>query len=335
MNGNLICRLIALALGCALYGNSSANFAGATLIAPGDIVVDAENGGKVYAVKPLSGAATLIASGGLLYNPNHIVFDSQGRILTAERGGNGSTTSGIVRLDPTTGNESLVAALTAPVALAFDQSGALVVGNGAKQLVSVNPQNGSQTLLKSLAGITSLQDVDVDQQGRIVVLDFGSYNVGGGKVVRFDPATGIQTTVATGLFNPSDLLILSSGDYLVTNRLANETTQIVDINSTSGARTVDLTVPSEGWIALQDPNTILYADFYDSLSVLRANLSTGQTQTVTSFHFSGNLVGVAIYTPVPEPSTLSLVAIAAALLQLYSVGAFSGRRIREPGPPYS
>jgi hypothetical protein len=92
----------------------------------------------------------------------------------------------------------------------------------------------------------------------------------------------------------------------------------VQIDSVTGAQHVDLTVPSEGWIALQDQNTIVYADFGGRLSLLRANLTTGQTQTITNFQFPEPLVGVAIYAPVPEPSSLGLVFTALANVAVFS-----------------
>jgi outer membrane protein assembly factor BamB len=285
----------------------------AIALSPGDIVVGSQGNGQFYAINPASGATTLISSGGILGSPSHLLLDNQGRILTAER----TFSPGIVQIDPINGNQTLIASgplLNYPVALAFDQSNNLIVGNSNQnQLVRVNMQTGTQTLLSTLTNIWNVQDVDVDQQGRIVVLDSGNFNAGNGKIIRFDPTTGQQVTLSTGgyLFNPSDLLIRPSGDYIVSNRLANGTSQILKIEPDTGAQQMALTVPSEGWIALQDQNNIVYADFYDNLSVLSANLLTGQTQTVTNFHFPQNLTGVAIYSPVPEPSTLILLGVAA------------------------
>jgi len=315
---------IALLALCVLLGATPVTPARGAALVSGDMVVASQTGGKVYVVKP-SGGVSLVSSGGLLNNPSHVIIDNQGIIFTAER--TGGTSPAIVRIDPATGGQTLVTSgqsLDVPVALAFDQSNNLVVGNRNEQLFRVNPQTGAQTAITVLGGVRSIQDVEVDPQGRMVVVDAGIFNGGLGKIVRFDPATGLQTTISQGdqLFNPSDLLIRPSGDYVVTNRLANGTSQILQIDPVSGAQHLALTVPSEGWITLQDQNTIVYADFFDNLSILRANLLTGQTQTITSFHFPQNLVGIATYTPVPvpEPSTVSMTAIGFALL------VFSNRR---------
>jgi outer membrane protein assembly factor BamB len=307
----------------ALSATFSADTAQAIALSPGDIVVGSQTGGQFYMINPTSGATTLISSGGIYSNPSHLLLDNQGQILTAER----TADPGIVRIDPITGNQTLIASgslLNYPVALAFDQSNNLIVGNdNPNQLIRVNMQTGTQTLLSTLTNIWSVQDVDVDQQGQIVVLDFGVFNGGNGKIIRLNPATGQQVTVSSGgnIFNPGDLLIRPSGDYIVSNRLANGTSQILEIDPVTGAQQVVLTVPSEGWIALKDQNNIVYADFYDNLSVLSANLLTGQTQTITNFHFPQNLIGVAIYSPVPEPTTFILLGAGAI-----SLLAFTWRR---------
>jgi hypothetical protein len=280
----------------------------------GDIVVATQSSGRLYKVDPTTGTTFLISSGGLLRDPSHILIDGAGGIWNAERS---TARVGVVRTNPTDGSQTLVAAgplLPRPTAIAFGGSSSLVVGNSgvgvSHTLVRVDLLNGTQSLLATLSGMSGLQDVDVDAAGRIVVLDFGSIGVGGGKVVRFDPVTNQQSVVSAGgsLVNPTDLLIMPSGDFIVSNRLPNSTTQIVKINSITGAQQIAMTVPSEGFLALEGENSIVYADFNRNLSILRLNLLTGQTQTVSSFLFPNNLVGIAVYS-VPEPSTYAMTVL--------------------------
>jgi 6-phosphogluconolactonase (cycloisomerase 2 family) len=277
----------------------------------GDIIVNTQNVGAVYKIDPVSGTKSVITSGDALASQSHLIFDDQGRILTAVRGG---TSRGIVRIDASTGTQTVIASgtlLNYPTSMAFDQSNNLIVGNCYQnnKLVRVDMQTGVQSLITAMPTLYSIQDVDVDSQGQVVVLDSGY--VGGGKIVRVDPATGQQALVASGgyLYNPSDLLIDQSGDFIVANKLANRTTQILDINSNTGAQTLLMTLPSEGWIAFQDQEHLYYADFNGNLSILSADLRTGQTQTVAKYSVSGNIVGIAVYSPVPEPSTLVLLAM--------------------------
>jgi hypothetical protein len=212
--------------------------------------------------------------------------------------------------------------MTYPTCLAFDQNYNLIVGNSqqSKSLIRVDMQTGSQSLITTLTNLNGIQDVDVDSQGRFVVTDFG-YS-GGGKIIRFDPNTGLQTTIASGgyLNSPSDLLIHPSGDYLVANKLSTGTTQILKIDSSTGAQNVMLTVPGEGWIALQDVNHLYYADFNGNLSILRADLTTGQTQTVAKYSVSGSIVGMAVFSPVPEPSTFVLLGMGVAGIMVLKWG---------------
>lgn len=311
---NVVVRLIArnTLLMIALLTALSSTTIYAAPLRPGDIVVPFQSSGNLYKIDPSSGSATLISSGGALRSPMHVLIDAQGRILNADRNG------AIVRTDPGAGTQTVLASgslLTYPTSLAFEPNGDLVVGNspqlGSPQLIRVDPNTGSQTLLATLTALSSVQDVDVDAQGRIVVLDFG--NAGRGRILRYDPATGQQAVVSSGLFNPTDLLIHPDGDFIVANRLANATTQILRIDPVTGAQQLALTVPSEGWIALKDQRTILYADFKNNPavnpSILSADLLTGQTHPVSNFDVLYNAVGIAIYSPVPEPSTITLLIV--------------------------
>ena len=297
----------------------------------GDIVVDAQNSGNLYAVNPISGATSLISSGGMLYNPFHLLVDPLGNIYTPERGGLDAS-PGIVKTIPATGGQTMLASgplLNFPVALAFDSSGNFIAGNsssGVNTLVRVNSQTGSQTPLATLNTVNNLEDLTVDSQGRVVALDFGYYNSGAGKIVRYDPASGQETIIASGgfLFNPSELLITPFGHYIVANGLANGQTQILDINSTTGSQSLLTTVASADWIALQDANDIVFGTPGGSTSVGRINLTTGQVQTISTFQFTGQATGVGIYQGVPEPSTaLAVMALAGVSL------ARRGRRGRK------
>lgn len=292
----------------ALLMTFSSDFLQAGSLNPGDIVTCAQSSGILYRTDPSSGTTTVISSGGLLSNPFHLMIDSQGRILAAER----SYGPGIVRTDATGSQTSIASGplFTFPTALAFDANQNLFVGNGI-DVISVNMQTGESAVVASLTEIGGygIQDLEVDRQGRFVALAFGDFNSGThSKIVRFDPATGQQTVVAAEgyLFNPVDLVINPNGDYIVSNRLMYGTsTQILDVNPNTGSQTIVSTVPTEGFIALQDPNNIVYVG---SGSLIRVNLLSGETQQYPGFTY-GDITGVAVYSPVPEPSTLAMLLI--------------------------
>jgi hypothetical protein len=286
-------------------------------LSPGEIVVAAQSGGDVYRVNPVTGSVSLITTGWMLNNPSHVLIDRQGRILTAER--TSPEAAGIIRIDPATGiQQGLVFGLDYPVALAFDANQNLYVGalRPTNDIFHIDLGTGAKTPVATLRQAFSIQDIDVDSQGRLLVLDFGFSGSPNGKVLRVDPVSGASTTVSSGgnLFNPADLLVLPSGDLLVSNR-TNSGTQILKIDPDTGAQQVMLSVPSEGWIALEDPNTVIYADFGGGLSIVRADLRSGATSTVTSYQFPHDLVGMAVY-QVPEPSSILVLWGLAGVLML-------------------
>lgn len=286
-------------------------------LTPGDIVVVSQSNGSIFKVNPATGGVATLSIGGLLANPMHTLIDRQGRVLTAERTNSG--TPGIVRYDPANGTMQSIASgsqLAYPVALDLDQSqqNLFVLASDNKKLVRVELASGVQTPLATLTGVLTPQDVDLASNGDLYVTDFGSFNSPTGKIVRVNPVTGQLTTVASGgnLFNPGDLLIHPSGDLLVTNRHSDGTSQLLRINPLTGNQQIVATLPSEGFIALQDERTVIYADFYQNLSILRVDLITAQTSVVSSFHFPDELTGVAIYS-VPEPTAPAAVGLIAFL----------------------
>lgn len=253
---------------------------------------------------PVLPSPQLISQGGFLFDPNHVLIDPLGRILTAERS---TATPAIVRIDPTTGIQTRIASgslLTRPVALAFDLNQNLVVananGNGSNnRLVHVNMTTGAQSLIAHLT--FTPQDVDVDSNGQIVITGFGS------KIARFDPLTGNATIVsADGLLTTlTDLVIQPNGNYLVSNRL-NTTSQILEIDAGTGAQRLIATVPREGWIALENANSLIYADFHKTIPITRIDLATGATTPLSDLNFgTGNITGVAVVTAIPEPSSIA------------------------------
>jgi len=285
----------------------------APILSAGEIVIATQSNGNLYRMHPSTGAVALVSSGGLLVNPSHVLIDPLGRILTAERTGFGGA---IVRVDPATGAQQHVSFMTFPIALDFDLGGNLVVANRDRDVVRVNPTTGAQTPITQFTQVQSMQDVDVDTLGRIVGLDAGFFNSGGGKVVRYDPVTQQTTTVATGgmLFNPADLVIAPDGAFLVSNRLIGSSTQLLRIDSITGAQQLLMTIPSEGFIAMESPSTLVYADFYNG-PTRRLNLTNNQSSIISSSTLAGNEVGVDVFVPEPTFAALGVPALGALALR--------------------
>ncbi len=291
---------------------------------PGQIVVASQTSGNVYSISPDTGANHLISGGGLLREPSHVRIDTEGFIYSAERSG-GDISNGIVRVDPVLETRTFVAKgsdSTFPVALDFNLEGDLIVGDVDENLFHVDVQTGAQTFITKITGIEGLQDVEVDALGRYLIADFSFFS-NQGKVVRFDPAAGTQQIVAQGgrLVRIADVAIEQAGTLLVSNNLGTGTSELVRINTTTGAQELLLTLPNEGFIAIEDAQHVVYADFHD-LAVHRIDLESKQMTLITDQGFSGNLVGIDVFHPVPEPTTLATLTI--GLL----VGALARRRFK-------
>jgi hypothetical protein len=293
-----------------LIGSQNANAASIPPLTVGDIVVSQQSSGGIYKINPTSGAVSQITTGGLLFNPMHLVVDYSGQIYAAERGYYGNT-PGIIKIDPATGQQQMLATFGYPTAINFDLDRNLVVGSG-KTLTKVNPSNGTKTTIGTV-NVTNLQDIEVDSSGNVVVLDSGTYPSGGGKIVRFNPQTSTQSVISIGgmLRNPGDLLILPSGNYLVAN--GNEG-NLIEVNSVTGAQQIFKDIGAEGWITLENNASIVFADFDKQVSIERIGLPDGSIQNITRNGFgNGNLTGVSVFS-IPEPSTIIITMIMASFV---------------------
>jgi hypothetical protein len=94
--------------------------------------------------------------------------------------------------------------------------------DGGGQVVSL-PIAASDRQARVEAGdLNAPTDVAVDGDGRLLVLEYGRFEVGGdfapgsGRLLRIDLATGERTVLLSGLTKPATVLPLSAGDYVVT-----------------------------------------------------------------------------------------------------------------------
>ena len=117
-----------------------------------DLIVADTNG--IIRVDPITGAQSLIASsvgptGGDIRHFG-IAIDANGDILTAVPNGL-SGTGGIVRTDPMTGLQTVVASGFSPMDIAIDENGdfIVVVGSTAAKLLRIDPLTGDQVVLGS------------------------------------------------------------------------------------------------------------------------------------------------------------------------------------------
>jgi len=111
--------------------------------------------GGVIRVNPITGAQSMIASGGNFVDPDGITIDGNGQLLIADSQAYGGS-GGVIRVDPTTGTQTTVSSggnFVTPVKIATEASANILVvdfgafGSGA--VIRVNPITGEQCLVSS------------------------------------------------------------------------------------------------------------------------------------------------------------------------------------------
>jgi sugar lactone lactonase YvrE len=154
----------------------------------------------------------------------------------------------------------------------------------------VDPITGERTLLTGAFDVFGgargiVQEPGPSENVLVLVSEF----TGGGSVIRIDPSTDIQTTVASGLGFVGGIAVEADGHILVTSGLLfGGVNGVIRIDPSTGAKT---TVTSGGsfsspnGIAVEPDGSILVADdaaFGGGGGVIRVNPSTGVQTTVSS-----------------------------------------------------
>ncbi|HLJ93924.1 MAG TPA: hypothetical protein VKU02_12120, partial [Gemmataceae bacterium] len=174
--------------------------------------------GAILAVDPNSGAQRLVAKGGFINGPNVLVF-MNGYLYVADEGDASGTVHNIVRIDPNTGQQTLVTdgssgGFIVPVGMApapgnniyvADEPGN-VQGTDPGKIWLVNLNTGQQTIVSSNNSTQGSLfnhpvDLSVEANGNLVVINTGTGGFGG-SVIRVNPQSGVQSLVSS--FNGSD-----------------------------------------------------------------------------------------------------------------------------------
>lgn len=160
------------------------------------------------------GFMELLPLGGL-HAPESVALDGQGRIYVSTQEG------WIVRLQPDGSRpEKWAQSGGRPLGMTFDSEGNLIVADAFRGLLSIAPDGKVKKLASECDGIPILyaDDVDVAANGKIYFTDastkFGARQYGGtyeaslldlmehgghGRLLAYDPSTGITTTLLKGL----------------------------------------------------------------------------------------------------------------------------------------
>lgn len=322
--------VLLLLLSCA-----SRTFAAVQL---GDLLVaDSHNSngnGVILGINPVTGAQSLVASGGLLDQPAGVTFDNAtATLVVADFGGLGAFAPGrILRINPFTGQQSVLASggnVLHPTGVAFDLAGNLLVTqqDAAASLLRINPATGAQTV------VTAGQNLGIEGED-VVAPSASAYYVSTftrpGTVTRVDAATGAQTVVSSFDIGPRGLtpdathpgtVLLASSDFSHTGSKPNGLYRIdlatgqQTLLSSGGLMDVPLDV-------IQNPNGLTYLTNRTpsgAADILLVDLLTGAQTPIAS---GNNLLtpnGIAVVTsttaaaaPLPRsvyPATLLLLAL--------------------------
>jgi hypothetical protein len=232
-------------------------------------------------------------------DPRGIALAADGSILAADAnafGGNG----GVIRVNPVSGVQTVVANGSLPGDLFVDPTGITVAANGDilvadrnafggnGGVIRVNPITGAQSAVSNGGLFVDPSGIALAGNGDILIADPNAFG-GNGGVIRVNPSSGIQTVVASGL-QPGNLFVDPTGIALAAN----------------------------GDILVADPNA-----FGGNGGVIRVNPSSGAQSTVASGGVFLDPSGIAVV-PVPPPVLAPPAAPVAGLTALLVTGEDAG-----------
>jgi DNA-binding beta-propeller fold protein YncE len=221
---------------------------GTATAAPGDpyVVYTANSfasGAVIVRADPASGALVEVSRNGpqgtLFRRPYDLAVEADGSLVVADLGVPNAKDGAIIRVDPLTGVQSLVSSggeFYDPAGIAVAPDGQLyVVDNRAPDddgaVIRVDPRSGAQTLVTERSDQPGRDELDlpfgiaIESDGKLVVtnrvspdqIPFNCLPLG--KVVRVDPATGLQQEVdnAGSIAWPLGVAVAPDGGILVPN----------------------------------------------------------------------------------------------------------------------
>ncbi len=320
---------------------------GTAAAAPGDpwvAYVANSSAGRavVMRVDPATGGIVEISRNGpqgqLFNHPYDIAVAADGSLLVADMGayadGPDPVADGsIVRVDPATGAQSLVSRggrLVDPAGLTLAADGTiLVIDNvgfaGEPELLRIDPAAGAQTVVSSGDKLCYPFGVAVERGGSILVTDFGSppgqsgsCPVNLGQVLRVNPNSGAQSTLAAGgtlLRNPFGIAVAPDGGVLVVNQTGGAAA-VMSVHPVSGHQQVvsgngaadAFVVPQR--IALSPDGEPIVSDFELNDAeggLVRVQVPGGAQSILRQGELFNNPLGVAVVANRPP-----LAALAAA-----------------------
>lgn len=289
----------------------------AVTLVPGDVLAASKFGDAIVAIDPTTGQQTVVSSGGLFVSVEALKAASDGSIIVVDEGFS-FTASQLIRVNPATGAQQLVTDdLDLPLGLALAPGGIAYVSQPGA-IVAVSLATGAVTPVTSFQNLVEPNDMILDTDGSLLVADPGAK-----AILRVDPATGAQSVVVAGTFDPNvcfgsglndvrDIAMDASGDLL-----AVQTGCVVRVNPTTGTVSTgffDLTLGFLTGIAVDETGRLLLSES-NMDAVFRVDLAGPSKTTVSAGFFLDGTSDVALVTVAPEPASgagaAGLLALAA------------------------
>lgn len=268
----------------------------------GDLLISDAGAGQIVLVDS-AGAQGIVSAGGLITDPRGLAYEPSGSILLMD-GGNG-----LLRIDPVSGTQSMVAALTnfstkplGPYGIALEPAGTVLVADGFSGVLRVNPNTGVTTTLAVSNQFVVPVSIALSPSGDAFVGDLSAAMELPSRVVHVNGASGAQSLLSSGqnLMVPTAIAMESSGNLVVAEApslFGAGIDQVLRINSTSGTQTV-LTTSS----FLNKPLGIAVAT---NGTIFVANGGSGTVITIDPVSGSQSLFSSG--GPLVQPSGLAIV----------------------------
>jgi len=166
-----------------------------------------------------------ILAAGKIRGPEDVDVDDQGRVYGGLEDGR------VIRVLPDGTIETFADTGGRPLGMEFDAEGNLIVADGIKGLVSIDPQGNVTVLTDSAANVPFgfTDDLDIASDGRIYFSDASSkYGVGEflydmlearphGRMMRYDPATGETEVLLEGLYFANGIAVADDDRFVLVN----------------------------------------------------------------------------------------------------------------------
>jgi hypothetical protein len=330
-------------LGLVVVLISSSRPALAVTLRPGDIIIGANIGAStqnpdygLLEIDPTTGNRTLISdislgSGPAFNDPlDTVTIQSDGSLLVTTQGQSPSSLN-LYRVDPTSGNRTIISTAVGSSGPASDyvtarQFGSELLLSGGP-IVAVDPATGNRTLISG-TGLGTGPAFDslgmTLSGGNLFVADTGGFTI-----LKIDPSTGNRTvvsstTVGTGpsFSEPGDVIVDPANGALLVEGINGSFVHLFMVDPVTGNRTAfstsgpivfpgQLGVASTGTVYTSGPSSSILQ--INPVSGVRSVLSDATHGTGPAFSNPATMA-LAVVPNVPEPSSIALLAIGAICL---------------------